>query len=239
MAEAVEQKPIELTLGDGTVVKAPNVEEAFKVVAKMKEDTAAALRDAKAQLATIQSERDNYAQQVESVRQQQERANQVANGGYSKEYYYKLLNEDPMAAADYLDAYRYDLPQEQVRQTFIGVRQNVDNLVYQSVTSSFLAQHAEDYPQGDKEAARAMVGRMKQLVDNGLPVTADTMNYAYTQLVGEGTIKPLQQVQDETPDAPPSMSGPGMSISDSEASKAEQMDDKQLAALLRSKGMLV
>jgi len=239
MAEAVEQKPIELTLGDGTVVKAPNVEEAFKVVAKMKEDTAAALRDAKAQLATIQSERDNYAQQVESVRQQQERANQVANGGYSKEYYYKLLNEDPMAAADYLDAYRYDLPQEQVRQTFIGVRQNVDNLVYQSVTSSFLAQHAEDYPQGDKEAARAMVGRMKQLVDNGLPVTADTMNYAYTQLVGEGTIKPLQQVQDETPDAPPSMSRPGMSISDSEASKAEQMDDKQLAALLRSKGMLV
>lgn len=230
--------PIELTLGDGTVVKAANIEEGFKVLAKMKEDTAAALREAKAQATQFQSERDQYAQQLETTRQERERAT-ISSGGYSKEQYYKLLNEDPMVAADYLDAYRYDLPQEQVRQTFIGVRERVDQLVYQSVTGSFLAQHAEDYPQGDPIAAKALVGRMQQLVTNGLPVNVDTMNYAYTQLVGDGTIKPMEAVKDETPDAPPSLSGPGNVLSDSEAVKAEQMNDKELAALLRSKGMLV
>ena len=64
MSETVEQKPFEVTLGDGTVVKAPNVEEAFKIVAKMKEDTSAALRAEKERALQYQTESQQYAAQA-------------------------------------------------------------------------------------------------------------------------------------------------------------------------------
>lgn len=235
-----QDKPYEVTLGDGTVVKAPNLEEAFKTVAKMKEDTAAALREARQKYEAVEQQNQTYAQRLAEVEAANRRTETANNGGFSKDEYYRLLNQDPMAAQDYMDAYRYDIGDpSKVREVFTGVRQRVDELVQQTVTGAFLSQHYEDYPSQDVNANKVMADRYRQYVLNGLPVSVDTMNLAYTSLVNEGQIKPLEpQKQDETPNLPPTLSGSGAALSETEYQKAESMSDKELAALLKSKGMI-
>lgn len=230
----VLDKPFEMTLGDGTVVKGANMEEAFKVLAKMKEDTAAAYKAEKLQ-------REQLASQVDELRTEVQRAKQpparVEDGKFNKDRYYELLNQDPDAANSYWFESKFGAKPEALAQDYQATQQRVSNLVQQSVTASFIAQHAEEFPQ-TPESARAMRQKVEELTGRGWDFSVDTLNYAYQNLVETGSIKPLEK-HEEPPNQPnPSLSGSGGQLSDTELARAEQMSDKELESLLRSKGMI-
>lgn len=230
----IPNQPIELTLGDGSVVKGANLQEAFDNLKKMKEDTSAALKQQREQLAGVQTQYETVQQEIERLKNP---PRQDDGKTFQKDQYYQLLNQDPMAAQDYLDRYRWDMDPVQVRQQFSNMAQQVSELSQQSVAASFLAQHADDFPP-DPEAAKALTRRVSELQLRGVPFNVDTMNYAYSQLVNEQTIKPVQrQEPDNQPN--PSLSGAGrVSAEEAEYQKAEKMSDGDLEKYLRSKGII-
>ena len=231
----VTDKPIEITLGDGSVVKGANLEEAFNNLKQMKENTAAELRRQREEAQGIKSQYETLQQEVEKLKNPP----RVDDGkSFNKDQYYRMLNDDPIAAQDYLDRYRWDMDPSQVRQQFQNVVQQVSELTQSQVAGVFLAQHAEDFPP-DTEAARALSGRVRELSMRGLPFNIDTMNYAYSQLIQEQVIKPVQK-QDE-PDAQPnpSLSGAGrVPAEEAELRKVENMSDADLEKYMRSKGLI-
>lgn len=231
----VPDKPIELTLGDGSVVKGANLDEAFKNLATMKENASAAIRQTKTELEAEQQRRAQLEQELERYKHPPQNND---NGKFNNEKYYQMLNTDPIGAQNYLDAHRFGISEpEQVPATFNQMRQQVDNFTQQTVTASFLAQHAEDFPP-TPEAAKALTAKVQSLVQNGVPFNADTLNYAYYELVQNGTIKPNEAKTEEEETPNPSLGGGGSPALPSDVARAEQLDDKQLEALLRSKGVL-
>lgn len=230
---------LEITLGDGTVVKAENMDEAFKVVAKMKEDTALYAKQQKERADGLEYERAVLAAQIEANRPQH-----TAKGGFDTARYYDLLNTDPVAAQNFLDSHRFGIPDpNQVPQTFIGLSQQVTAIQQQNVSASFLAQHAEDFPQ-DREAVRKLSERVKDLVTkDNFSFGVDTLNYAYQSLIGEGAIKPLEKKPPtETATYNPPLRGSGGSSwqfdPDTELKKFTAMTTPDQEKYLRAKGML-
>jgi len=255
MPEEVKTE-IEVKLGDGSVVKGANLEDAFKNLSEMKVNASNAIVEKQKLYEAEKTERERLANELKEAQQALEVAKKppekpkpIDEKAFSKDTYFQLLGEDPMRAQDYIDAYRFDIDSpEKVRETFSGLRQNVDQIkaqvdvfTQQSVTAAFLAQHPE-YPQGDAEAAKKLTQHVNKLISqDGFPYNPSTVEFAFYQLVNSDAIKPMEidedkttQVQ-ETPN--PSLTGPGAVVIDSEVQKAEQMSDKDLLALLHSKGM--
>lgn len=231
----VQQNPIEFELEDGSKVKAATIEEAFKIVAKMKTDTSAALR-------TEKQERENLAAQLaaQQTEIQRLRTPPPTNGnGFSSEKYWQMMNQDPMAAQDYLDAHRFGIEDpSQVRQTFTSLRSEVSDIKQQALAGQFLAQHAEDFP-ADKVAAAKLREHTERLTNSGYPFTLETLNLAYAQAIQAGDIKPNEKEEErEEPPAPPANLGAGAGTLPSDVQNAENLDDKALEALLREKGLL-
>src|SRR6185437_464096 len=201
----VLDKPFEMTLGDGTVVKGANMEEAFKVLAKMKEDTAAALRAERQKV-------EEFSGQVEQLRGEVQRAKQpvkVEDGKFSSQKYYELLNQDPDAANSYWFETKFGVKPEVAAQNINQVEQRVSNLVQQHVTASFIAQHSEEFPQ-TPESAKAMRQKVEELTSRGWDFSVDTLNYAFQNLIENDVIKPLEKEKDKPEDRPnPSLSGSG------------------------------
>lgn len=231
-----DEQGFEVTLGDGTVVKGANIEEAFKSLAKMKEDTAAALRQEREQ-------RTQYEQRLSAMEQaQREREfaaqRQVKPGEFDKNEYYRLLNEDPIAAQNFVDAHRFGLQDpSSVPGYFQRIDRTVTALDQQAATAAFIAQHPE-FPGGD-EAARMMREQVEALVNEGHPFSARTLGIAYNDLVGAGRIKPALEEEQREPPAPPSLSASGGGQVDTDLiSKAEKMSDAELEKLLRQQGVL-
>lgn len=221
--------PIELKLADGSVIKAEDVNEALKTAVKMKEDTAAALRSMKEQFEASQAQVAALSSQV-----QQYTAPKPEPGSFDKDRYYKLLNDDPVRAQNYVDSYRFGLPEEQVPQRFTELNRNVEEIRANMLAGAFLQQHPEFPP----DQAATMRQQVEQLTNQGFPFTVDTMNLAYTQLVQVGKIKPLEiEEEQKAEEPPPSPRGAGASL-DADVSKAENLSDRDLEAFLRSKGML-
>jgi hypothetical protein len=234
MAEAATEQGIEIKLKTGEVIKAPNAEEAFKIAVKMAEDTKDVYKTEKEARERLEAQVATLSQQVQQTRQP------ARTDGFDRDLYYKKLNDDPMEAQDYLDAHRFGLSDpSQVRQRFAYIGQKIDELDGNMLAGSFLQQHAEDFPAGP-ESAKVLRDRIQQLSSSGYPTTIDTMNMAYNQLIEEGKIKPNEPQREEQRDEPnPSLVGAGQhDIPESEVKKAETMNDKDLEAYLRSKGML-
>lgn len=259
MAEDTTTKEIEVKLGDGTVVKGKDMEEAFANVAKMKVDTAFALREKESLLNTEKTERERISSEYERLKIEKEalearlkpvEKTPTGDKAFNKDTYFQLLGEDPMKAQDYVDSYRFGIDSpDKVRETFNGMRENVDRVVQQvdvftqqSVTASFLAQHPE-YPQGDADAAKLLTQRVNELTTReGFPYNPSTLEFAYFQLVNNDKIKPVEEqtatAATVTESANPALSGTGASGLDmSEVNKAENMSDADLMKLLQSKGM--
>lgn len=232
MAEQATQQGIEMTLADGSVIKAANSEEALKIAAKMKEDTSASLKEEK-------SKREALETQVASLTAQFEESRKPApkEGSFDNERYWKLMNQDPVAAQNYLDGHRFGIPPEQVAPRFNQMQTQLDQFRGEALASQFLTQHYEDFP-ATQESAKSLRTRVEQLQNAGYPVTVETMNIAYGQLVEEGAIKPLEKEEQKREEPNPSARGAGASIPDSEINKAEGMSDKDLEAFLKSKGMI-
>jgi len=231
MAEAATTG-IELKLANGNVIKAENAEEALKVAAKMIEDNSAAYRETKAQYDTLQSQFQTQQQQIDSLKPKE-----PANGNFNNDHYFKLLHEDPVSAANYLDASRFGIQNPgDVPSHFAGMYQKISALDGQTLATGFVNAHPE-FPQ-DAMSSQALTQRVQDLNRAGHPVALDTMELAFSQLVREERIKPMDMDKDDREDLPPSLGGTNSAMSSAEVTKAENMTNKELEAFLKSKGML-
>src|SRR5205085_3009405 len=205
----------EFKLADGSVVKAENIEEAFKTVAKMKEDTAAALKSERA-------EREQLAAQMNALQAEVARKNTPPpdNNNFNRDTYYKLVGEDPIMAQNYLDAYRFGVPDPaQVPQYFQEMSQTVTNLQQQTLAATFVSMHPDFPPSG--ESAEKLTAEVVKLRQEGHPVNMNTMELAWRNCVANETIKPIEAA-DETEETNPSLSGGGSAGADAESARVEQ-----------------
>lgn len=254
MADVLD-KPIEITLGDGSKIVGATLEEALNNAKKRVEDTTAALkaeREAKTKLEgdltrykETEEERKAEEERQAEVERQRKAATDSKEGKFSKDQYYRLLNDDPLAAANYLDAHRLGIPDpNQVPQRFNSMAAQISEINQERVASAFWRQHPE-FPQ-EITAARALDKRVSQLLNEGYPFTVRTFNIAYDELVGEDTIKPIdleaknkeEKAKEEESRPNPSLSGSGATSADDELRKIESMDEKALEAYGRSKGFI-
>lgn len=222
--------PIEIKLGDGSVIKGANLEEAIQNAAKRVEDNVSAYKTEKARREELEAEAARLRGELEAKNNPA-----PANGAFSKDRYYQMLNDDPIAAQNYMDQHRFGVPDPVA--AFNGMRYSVDAIQQQSVAAAFSAIHSEDFP-ATPEAAKALTTRTEQLVRQGFPYNLDTVNYAYSQAIAEGTIKPLERVDDTAERPNPSLSGASGGQVPDDVARAEQMSDADLEKLLRSRGVL-
>ena len=229
---AVEKAGIEIKLDNGMVIKGDNAEEVLKNAAKIIEDNSKAYRDTKASLDELQGRFDTFQQQQVQVRREE-----ATNGnGFNKDRYYQLLHDDPLLAANYLDAARFQLDRpEDVPAAFQGMQNKISQFDAQILAAGFANSHP-DFPD-DATTARELTGRVKQLQSEGYPTTVNTMHMAWEQLKGEGRVKPLVQEEQVQEELPPSLGGSGSSMSPAEMAKADNMSDAELFKYLQSKGM--
>lgn len=234
-APVTSDSPVEVKLGDGSVVKGANLDEAFKNLATMKENASAAIKRTSDELEAERQRAAGLAAEVERLKHPQP----VNDGKFNNSKYWELMNADPIAAQNYLDQARFGFESpDQVVPAFNQMRTQVDNMTQSSVAASFLAQHVDDFP-ANAEAAKVLNSRVTDLVSrSGFNFDVHTLNFAYNQLVDEGQIKPLEKntAPDEIPN--PSLGGTGSTSIPNEVTKADGMSDKDLEALLRSKGMI-
>jgi small-conductance mechanosensitive channel len=230
MAEASE---FEFKLADGSVVKAADMAEGFKTLAKMKEDTAAALKAAREEQASLQSRLDAMQMQI-----QQQQAPPPTNGnGFNRTQFYSKLNEVPEDAVIDAIAYKLGIPPEQLPGYFQNIDRSVSDLQQNMLAASFTAMH-DDFPQ-TAESAKILTQEVVRLKDEGHPVNLNTMDMAWQNCISQGKIKPLEAQETQIDDQlPPSLPSGGSSTIPSDVAKADDLPDKDLEALLRSKGMI-
>jgi len=225
-------------------LSAPNIEEAFEHLKKMKEDTVSFAREQKQKAEELAQENARLRQQQEDWERAQQREAELAAqaqqpASFDSARYYELLNDDPIAAQNYVDQWRFGVPDpvgvfNAMVQEVSKQRLQIDSRVGADVATAFIATHPA-WPH-TAEAARAMCERMEQLQAQSFPFNVSTADYAYRQLVSEGAIKPLNLEPEEPIEAPPSLSGGGggsLSLPD-----PDSMSDRDLETLLRSRGML-
>jgi hypothetical protein len=228
----------EYKFADGNVVKAENVEEAFKTVAKMKEDTSAALKAEREQREQLQA-------QMTVLQQDMARRNAtvVQEGAFDKDRYYRLVGEDPLQAQNYIDAHRFGIGDpNMVPQYFQNIQSTVSNLEQQTLAASFINVHP-DFP-ANNDNAQILTKEVVRLREAGHPVNMDTLDLAWRNCQNNDQIKPIE-VADEPEEPNPSLGGGGSAAVEAETSRVEaevmsgkmSMDD--FAKYLRSKGMQV
>ncbi len=236
--------PYELTLADGTVIKAANQDEAIKVMAKMKVDTANALREAKENAEQLRQQNANLTAQINAAPKPQPAKPQEKNG-FDNDRYWTLLNSDPMEAQNYLDAHRFGIEDpKQVPQQFAQMRQEVSEMRQQAIAAQFYQHRAEEFP-AEPQAVRSVSQRFQELVNQGFPANALTLDFGYTQLVNEGAIKPLEKkpaatgttAEPEQQPNPALTGAGGTPPADSELDKFSKMNSTEMEAWLRDKGM--
>src|SRR5690349_4884266 len=101
MAEGVTTE-IEVKLGDGSVVKGANLDEAFKNLSEMKVNASNAILEKQRLLEAEKAEKDRIAQELADTKQAlevakkpQEKPKPVDEKAFSKDTYFQILGEDP------------------------------------------------------------------------------------------------------------------------------------------------
>jgi hypothetical protein len=226
----------ELKLDDGSVIKTDTIEEAVKVVAKMKSDTAMALREER-------QKREEMEGQINQLRTEVAQRNAPPSredNGFNKDHYYRLVGEDPLAAQNYLDAYRFQIPDpSQVPAYFQGAFQKVTNLEQSTLAANFVNTHP-DFPGGTKEA-EILTKEVMRLQESGHPVNMGTLELAWRNVVDSEQIKPIEAPQEQE-EPNPSLAGGGSGTLDAESARVEEevtsgrMSTADLEKYLRSKG---
>lgn len=184
--------PVEVTLDDGTVVKAANYQEAFQVVSKMKVDTAVALRDREQQI------RDLQATQQQQVQQTQ----QPVKTGFDQKHYWELAGQSVMDAQNYLDQHRFGLNSpEEVPQVFQSMHNTSVKTGDDFEVKAFISRNP-DWPATDA-ASQYMMDKLKE---EKRPLTSENLEYIYLRGVRDGAIEPLAQEQTGT-FIPPTLGG--------------------------------
>jgi|SRR5215472_13191010 len=228
----------EYKLADGTVVKAENIEEAFKTVAKMKEDTAAALRESRGK--TEEMEQRLNAMQQEITRAHTPPPDPQA---FNRDQYYRLVGEDPIQAQNYLDAYRFGIPDPgQVVGYFQNMNTTVNSMQQNLLAASFISNHP-DFPQ-DVKSANTLTQEVIRLNNEGHPVNMDTLDLAWRNCLDSDAIKPLEAPEETVETVNPSLGGSGAATIDAESARIEEevlsgkMTTADFEKYMKSKGML-
>jgi hypothetical protein len=252
MAETMEQKPIEITLGDGSKIVGANMEEAIQNAVKRIEDRTKDLKTQQEKATKLQADVDAYKatdeeRKAESDRQRalEQQKKDKKEGGLDKTEYYRLLNEDPIAAQNYLDSVRLGVSDpSQVPGIFTGMSRKINEIDQERVASTFWRNHPE-FPQ-EMSAAKMLDKRVGLLIQEGHPFSVRTFNMAYDELVAEEGIKPMEleddkkkeddkkRKEDEKPN--PSLSGASGGTDDAELRKFENMSMNDLEKIGREKG---
>ena len=184
--------PGEFKLGDGTVVKANNWEEAFQAVATMKVNTAAALRDREAQIETLRQQ---------TVQQQQQTTTQKTSN-FDDKTYWELANKDPRLATRYALAADLGLENpDQLPQLFNEMK-NVSTFSADNFEIQSFMQKNPDFP-GTDQAADYLISRLSA---RNAPLTSDNLEYEYLKGVRDGVIEPLGE-EVRRPFVPPNLGG--------------------------------
>lgn len=180
--------PGEFKLGDGTVVKAANWEEAFQKVADMKVNTAAALRDREAQIETLRQQAPLPV------------APPAKSTGFDQKAYWELMNADPVSAQNYLDSFRLGVDNPSNVPLLFNEMRNVSVFSADNFEIQSFMQKNPDFP-GTDEAANLIINN---LAARNAPLTADNLEYEYLKSVRDGVIEPLgEEVQ--RPFVPPNL----------------------------------
>lgn len=238
--------PIEIKLGDGTVVKANDMEEAFRTVAKMKEDTAAALAEARAEAIRYKTESEATAGRLQELERAREVKQPIAtgNGKMSAEQHQRwqqyYADGDPVGAANYVDSIRFGIPSpDAVPGAFIGMSNQVTDLTKMNVAATFMAENYDVYDQTPANN-RILNQELDKLYSQGFPYNAQTAKFAFDECVRRGVMKEKEiETQRNEPEPNPTLGGPGSAGGlTQEEQKYESMTTAQLEALVRSKGMI-
>lgn len=252
MAEVAEQKSVEITLGDGSKIVGKDMEDAIQNAVKRIEDRSKDLKEQQEKTTKLQAELDGYKQTEEERKAEADRLKALeaqkkgkTEGGLDKVEYYRLLNEDPIAAQNYLDSVRLGVADpNQVPGIFTGMSQKINQIDQERVASRFWQNHPE-FPQ-EIGAAKLLDKRVGQLLTEGHPFNARTFNMAYEELVNEEVIKPMDLENDKKKeeekkrkeeDRPnPQLTGGGGGADDAELRKFENMNMNDLEKIGREKG---
>lgn len=211
----------------------------FGNLQKMYLDTTSWAKEQKQKAQDAEAEAERLRAEVEQRQGTIQQAETHQNSGFDSERYYQLLNEDPLAAQNYMDQIRFGV-QDPVG-AFNQMRQSADSaqfvahtqLGYQA-SQTFLARH-DDFPDAPR-AIEALQARVVGLIRNeqyGADIS-DTIDMAYSQLVAEGVIRP---VRDETLAPNPSLTGSGARTGFGSVDP-DSMSTGDLEKLLRSRGMI-
>jgi hypothetical protein len=228
----------EYTLADGSKVKAENVEEAFKTVAKMKEDTATALKEER-------SRREEMEARLNAIQAEVQQRNQPTPqaGQFDKDRYYRLMGEDPIQANRYLLAHDLGIDDpNQVPVYFQNAQATISKLEQDTLAASFVNMHP-DFPKGDIEAAQTLTNEVVRLRSLGHPVSQETLDLAWQNCLSSESIAPTEPPQ-EREEVNPSPGGAGQGTIDAETSRIEEdvisgkMSTADFEKYLRSKGAL-
>lgn len=254
MAETLEQKSVEIVLGDGSKIVGKDLDDALKNAAKRIEDRNKDVKEAQDKAAKLQSDLDAYKQNEEEkkaeadrlaeLERQRQRGGGKEKNGFDKAEYYKLLNEDPDAANAMWFKHRFGADPEQLVNNFEQQSRTLNEINQERVASAFWRQHPE-FPQ-EMSAARVLDKRVGQLLTEGHPFNVRTFNMAYDELIGEEAIKPMEldkkvddKKKDEEDRPNPQLRGSGSdSAEEAEAQRIDKMDEKALEAYGREKGWI-
>lgn len=184
--------PGEFKLGDGTVVKAANWEEAFQKVADMKVNTATALRDRERQIEELRAAGAATPPPVTPP----------ASTGFDQKAYWELMNADPTAAQNYLDAFRLGVENPADVPRLFNEMRNVSVFSADNFEIQSFMQKNPDFP-GTDEAADYLIN---QLAARNAPLTANDLEYEYLKAVRDGVIEPLGE-EAARPFVPPNLQG--------------------------------
>ena len=227
--QAPKDFPGEFKLGDGTVVKAANWEEAFQKVADMKVNTAAALRDREAQIETLRAATTQQTTQQTTTQQ--------TTTGFDQKAYWELMNADPVAAQNYLDSFRLGVDNPANVPVLFNEMRNVSVFSADNFEIQSFMQKNPDFP-GTDEAADYLIN---QLAARNAPLTADGLEYEYLKAVRDGAIEPLGE-EANRPFVPPNLQGASLGRDElnilNQLKDPNQVPDDKLDEFARRIGIL-
>jgi hypothetical protein len=217
-APVVEAPPpeIEVKLATGQVYKGKDYAEVVDKLKAAQEHASIAIRDREAQLKQLREQLSTMPQPT----------SQPASDKFDKAHYYKLLEDNPIEAQDYIDGYRPNAKQAYETVTRVNRMMEVNQFL----------QMAKDYPNTD-ENAQLLEAKVSAM---GRPMTSDNMFIAYHTLRNEGAIKPIEteQASYKPPTPPPPLGGTGAQSTPDLIAQVDRMTDAELESLLRKKGLL-
>ena len=189
----------EFQVGDGSVVKYRNNEELLTTLAKMKTDTATALKLEREARAKAEGLAQTLADAATTKATPKE-------GEFNTDIYWKMMNSgDVVGAQNFVDAYRYGLTPEEVVPTLTSAVQTIGELRDRSELADFRSANV-DWP-GGKENGDKLLKWVRDEWQK--PWDASVLTHGFRELARRGEVKALEiktEKEEETA-VPPRLGG--------------------------------